>query len=359
MSTSNTLEARIHHGALEVGGSCVELRCGTDTLFLDAGEPLDGMSSLGESAVRLSDRADPLGVLVTHGHRDHCGRVPEFPASVPRWIGHGAADILRAARFWGAGCDLGEAGHYRDRETFVLMMEGTNIASDRPENITTESDVERDLVATIEATEGPVVVLSSPQNIDRLVSVYRAARRTGRDLAVDLYTADVMDAAHRPSIPKVSPEWPHVRVLATDRQRVRVRDSGEFHRVAERRHARIYADSVIADPARWVLFGAFTSQLERWARADILAGGCVVWSMWDGNLDSPRNSRMVRVLEGAGVPFVHHHTSGHASAADLRRLERAIGADRLMPIHTDAPHLFASHVDTVVGIEEEGTWWAV
>ncbi|KQP71384.1 hypothetical protein ASF40_06310 [Microbacterium sp. Leaf288] len=94
-------------------------------------------------------------------------------------------------------------------------------------------------------------------------------------------------------------------------------------------------------------------------RSDTLAGGCVVWSMWDGYLDSPANSRMVGALEKAGVRFIHHHTSGHASPADLRRLERAIAADRLVPIHTDAPHLYASHFDTVVGIEMEGTWWAV
>ncbi|WP_157549478.1 hypothetical protein [Microbacterium sp. Leaf288] len=68
---------------------------------------------------------------------------------------------------------------------------------------------------------------------------------------------------------------------------------------------------------------------------------------------------MVGALEKAGVRFIHHHTSGHASPADLRRLERAIAADRLVPIHTDAPHLYASHFDTVVGIEMEGTWWAV
>jgi mRNA degradation ribonuclease J1/J2 len=34
------LEVRIHRGAHEIGGNCVELRHGQDTLILDSGKPL-------------------------------------------------------------------------------------------------------------------------------------------------------------------------------------------------------------------------------------------------------------------------------------------------------------------------------
>ena len=45
-------------------------------------------------------------------------------------------------------------------------------------------------------------VWTSSQNIDRLVTIFRAAKRTGRALLVDLYTAVVLEATGRDSIPQ-------------------------------------------------------------------------------------------------------------------------------------------------------------
>ena len=36
-----------------------------------------------------------------------------------------------------------------------------------------------------------VLAMFSPQNIDRLVTIYRACLRSGRDLVIDLYTAAI------------------------------------------------------------------------------------------------------------------------------------------------------------------------
>jgi ribonuclease J len=97
----------------------------------------------------------------------------------------------------------------------ALLMEGTsfrildadpdaNAADLAPELVTlTEADVEVSLADTLKATKGLVVVLASAQNIDRLVTVYRAALRADRDLVVDLYSADIAACTGRPSIPAV------------------------------------------------------------------------------------------------------------------------------------------------------------
>jgi ribonuclease J len=66
-----------------------------------------------------------------------------------------------------------------------------------------------------------------------------------------------------------------------------------------------------------------------------MQGGRVVWSLWDGYLDGRFTAR----LQAQGVPLVHHHTSGHASVADLDRLITAVGARQVIPVHTDAAHL--------------------
>ena len=109
------LEVRIHRGAHEIGGNCVELRHGKDTLILDIGKPLT--AAWGEvvplpAAIGLDDNGTrPLGVIISHGHQDHWGLAPQLPTDIPVYIGEGAAKILRAAEFWGSGVDLHEAGH--------------------------------------------------------------------------------------------------------------------------------------------------------------------------------------------------------------------------------------------------------
>jgi ribonuclease J len=342
------------------------------------------------------------------------------------FIGKGAANILRAAQFWGSGVDLGEAGHLRDRVPFTLgpftitpyladhsaydafslligaggrslfytgdirghgrkasafdrlladppapvhaiLMEGTSLrdpAADAtgpaPEPVTlTEADIETRLADTLRATSGLVVVLASAQNIDRLVTVYRAALRSDRDLVVDLYTADIAKATGRPSIPTIGDSWPRVHVYAPLRQRVAVKESGQFERVARVRDRRRCPEQLLERAGQLVLFGAYQGEIPSLVRDGLLTGGAVVWSMWDGYLDEPSGQRLQTVLQAANVPLIHHHTSGHATPADLVRLVQALSPAVVVPIHTEGPDAYASTVGEIVQPHPDGTWWTV
>ena len=93
----------------------------------------------------------------------------------------------------------------------VLLMEGTHIRedSDGCERGPTEREVEDACVDTCKETEGMVLAMFSPQNIDRLVTMYRACLRSGRDLVVDLYTAAIAAATGRDTIPRA--DWDRIR----------------------------------------------------------------------------------------------------------------------------------------------------
>jgi ribonuclease J len=93
----------------------------------------------------------------------------------------------------------------------VLLMEGTNIQPGLPTKPTmTETDVEHALIEQFTSTDGLALVVSSAQNIDRLVTIYRAALQSGRDLVMDPYTADVARATGSDNIPRPDRSWPRI-----------------------------------------------------------------------------------------------------------------------------------------------------
>lgn len=233
-------------------------------------------------------------------------------------------------------------------------MEGTRIG--RPatdDDQLTERDVEDRLLELAESTEGALLVLSAAQNIDRLVSVYRAARRARRSLVVDLYTATMARATGRSTIPQ--PDSHDVRVYVPQRQRVLVKESGQFERVRHLGKTRIYKEELAADPRSFVLLMQ-ASTVPELIRAGCLHDAAAVWSMWSGYLDQPGGERTVRHLSEAGIALHHVHASGHASVDDLRALGGALTPARVVPIHTAAADLYGELFRRVER-HGDGEWW--
>jgi ribonuclease J len=243
----------------------------------------------------------------------------------------------------------------------VLLMEGTNVRphamAHEGEPATTETDVELQMVRTMRDTKGIVLMMSSAQNIDRLVTIYRATLQSGRDLVMDLYGASIARATGNPNIPQPGPEWPRVHVYVPLRQRVKVKEARAFDRVDSIRPFRVYEEYVAANASKLVLtFGMGSARALDSAGA--LADATVIWSLWHGYLEDESGVRLKSFLDDHAIPLVEHHTSGHASVADLQRLAAAIAPDRLVPIHSFGGARFSELFSNVTE-EKDGTWWQV
>ena len=418
------MRVRIHRGAHEIGGNCVELEAQGARLVLDLGRPLDipsGQTAPLPPVSGLETADDSLvGIVLSHAHQDHWGLLPQVGAHVPVYLGEAAHRILREGAFFGAGdYNVEAAGHLRDREAFsvgpfavtpflndhsafdaysmlveadgqrvfytgdlrghgrkaalfekllrrpplnldVVLMEGTHIspaAADRPAG-PTEADVEQQLVAAFRTCSGPVLVAASAQNIDRMVSVYRAARASDRVLVVDLYAARIAAATGHPSIPK--PGFPAYRVWVPQRQRVRVKASGDFERVKAVRSARLYPEQLGAVGPRAVFL--FRSSLAHELEQVLdLHTARFIWSLWSGYLASPYDAELSPFLARHDLEPVLIHSSGHASVTDLERFVVALKPRQLVPIHTFGgdryADLFSAH--TAVAPHDDGVWWEV
>ena len=236
----------------------------------------------------------------------------------------------------------------------ALILEGTRLS--RPiEHNTTEKHVERQLLELCKATEGMVLVCYSGQNIDRLVSVYRAAKQAGRTLVLDLYGAAIAAATGNTRIPQAS--WDGVRVFVPHAQRRRIIEDERFDDINRIRRDRIFPEELADSGAGIVMTmrGSMTRDLDR---ARCLSGAAAVWSMWPGYLDESSGQRLCTWFADHDIPLTTIHASGHAAVSDLQALAAAINADRVVPIHTEAPERYDalfSNVET----HEDGVWWKV
>jgi ribonuclease J len=411
---------RIHRGTREIGGTCIELESEGARILLDLGLPLNARNLASTSLPDVDGLSAPsgslLGIVLSHGHRDHWGLVPKVNAAIPLIMGQATESIIRAAADFVPDAVALKASHHLEhrkpiqlgpftvtprlvdhsgfdayameissggkrvfysgdlrahgrkgklfdalisdppRDIDLMLMEGSSLgrlADDA--TFPSEEDLEETFVTRFEQTEGFALVACSAQNIDRVVTIYRAAKRTGRNLVIDAYAAEVLKATGRDSIPQPAPGWSNLAVYIPQRQRVQLKAKGIAALVDGYRGFRIWPGQLAGSAPRSVMLfrGWMMSDL---AQANALAGARVFWSQWDGYLAEGQAGAALKADCGRrGIPFETVHTSGHAGPADLKRLAAAVAAKRLIPIHTFErlrfPDLFSN-----VELANDGEW---
>ncbi|WP_026615469.1 MBL fold metallo-hydrolase [Ensifer aridi] len=414
------MRARIHRGTKEIGGSCIELEAQGARILLDLGLPLDGNpddTALHPQVEGLQGGSELLALVLSHGHLDHWGLAhlagPDLPVALgaathrilkaaqpflprpyvpqqaiefssgtrltfgpftvtPHLVDHSAYDAY-ALEVEADGKRLFYSGDFRahgrkgalferlvgnpPRNIDVLLMEGSTLGrlqADR--QFPTETDIEGKLLDIFQRTDGMALVAASAQNIDRMVSLYRACKRSGRTLVIDLYAAEILRATGNSNIPQS--DWPNIAVYVPHYQRVRIKQDERFGLLEPHQSNRIFPEDLkaMAGKAVFLFRSAMLGDLDR---ADCLDGAVAVWSQWDGYLQQDKGSKVAETFAARGIPLEHAHTSGHASIGDLKRLADAIAPKILVPIHTFEPDRFPDYFGPRVTRKEDGAWWEI
>jgi ribonuclease J len=236
----------------------------------------------------------------------------------------------------------------------VLLMEGSTLGRlDAGLEFPTESEIEDLFVRLFNRTPGMALVSASAQNIDRIVSLYRACKRADRTLVIDLYAAEILRATGNSSIPQS--DWPNVTVFLPHYQRVRIKQTGRFDVLDPHKTNRVYAEdlSALAPRAAFLFRSAMLADLDR---AGCLNQTVAVWSQWAGYLREDRGGQLVDMLKRMGIGIEHAHTSGHAGLGDLKRFAKAIAPRKLVPIHTFEPLQFQDYFGSMVHQLDDGEW---
>ncbi len=407
------MQVTIHKGSHEIGGTCIQLSSGKTTILLDVGLPLS-KDSRPVDVSRLAVDA----VLISHPHQDHFGLMASLPPGTPIYMGklarrlidatqvflgkdryaldfrdfkawqpftlgeftitphlvdHSAADAYaflieaEGKRLFYSG-DLRSHGRKKVlfenlvkrpiRDIDVLFLEGTMLNRNN-DLFPDEKAVEDKILETIQQQKNISFLLSSSQNIDRIVSAYRACKRAHKLLVIDIYTAWVLEQVQMVSSRTPCVDRQEIRAYVSGPQYAKLKGDPEYFGDFSKRlfRHRVMPEELRETPEAFLYFGRMPSfrLIDEFKNA--AAPVNVIYSQWLGYLDGNYpgyfgSDKISAYRSDSAINFVYAHTSGHAPVDDLQRLAKALNPRKLVPIHTEHGEDFSKIFSNVVTLND-------
>jgi len=231
-----------------------------------------------------------------------------------------------------------------------MLMEGTTLGGKHRDGYDDEAAVEEGMLKAFRHNHASFV-LGAGSNVDWLVSLYRASKRMGKILVLDLYQYYLLTRL-KPFSKGLPPHrGDHIRVFYT-RSQAKKLEQHDLVDVMTREAIRrkISRDEIWANPDKMVVrlsMWEMKRLADNMEQQDQLR---FIYSMWQGYLE--RDSDMAEFPRQYGCEWQSIHTSGHAWLEDLQQLTTKIKPDMLVPIHTLQGDAFAKYFDHVVRIKD-------
>ena len=252
-------------------------------------------------------------------------------------IKNGNQTVFYSGDFRGHGRKLNILERIRtgiSRGIDLLLLEGTAI--DRGERrFWTEGDLEEQFTEVFQASSGPCLVFASGQNVDRIVSIFRACLKSGRILAVDFYIANILEELSEfARLPHPSREFSEaLKVFFPFRLSSRIAYSDKGKVIFRFMDYKISREEIDACPGGFVMLVRPGTQ-DFLKPLKCLEGGTFIYSLWGGYRKDRRTGGFVDYLISRGMVERVIHTSGHADRGALRKLVEILDPGCIVPIHT-------------------------
>jgi len=329
------------------------------------------------------------GILISHAHMDHYGLLNYVHKDIPVYMSKGADELIKISsiftpnklskisskiinkKYFNIGdikvtpyladhsafdalAFLVEAsgkrlfysgdfrGHGRKRALFnqilenppkdidCLLMEGSMLGRGDQE-YEDEVAIEKKIAGILKSTNSITFLFASSQNIDRIVSAYKACLRTSSIFVIDIYTAYILDRLRKVSkhIPQFN--WRNIRVKFYKDQADTLANKVSTQTLYYYNTKKIDIEELKKKKSRILMLSRDNSIFPRIVKElDNVEGARIVYSMWDGYLKPDFEEYCAK----KGLIIEKVHTSGHATIDDLKAFSDALKPGVLIPIHT-------------------------
>lgn len=344
------------------------------------------------------------GVLLSHAHVDHYGLAGFLPAKIPVYCGQATADLIDfTAKISRESRPLPSVLTFRPGETFrvgafsvhpylvdhsafdayaflisaggkylfytgdfrnhgrkagtierllkhppkvdVMVIEGTMLGPRADDVCHPEKDLEIKMFEAVKETPGLVLITAASQNIDRLVTIYKVARRARRRLVIDFYTAEILERLGKyAKVPQAS--WRDVRVCSP-RRLVRWGKAQGFDKIRQRyRPYEISWPEIRNTENRTVMLirPVFLPDIQEYLA---LENATWIYSMWPGYFNRGAFDDLTSYLKDKGTRIEFLHTGGHATVPDLINLVKSLQPKEVIPIHSFHPEALKRRLNNV------------
>ncbi len=239
----------------------------------------------------------------------------------------------------------------------ALLIEGTMLGR-QDEEVLTETELEERLVKEIENFNGPVLFQPSSQNIDRIVSFYRAELRLRRTFVVDVYTANVLYELRQlgnNNLPYPSIDYSNIKVFYPYRLTQKIFNRIDLKYAKRFSPYHISKEQVKAQQGNIIM----TARPSMWIdiKSIGLTNGIFIYSLWSGYRDSDYQKKFEDKLAKSRFSIHELHTSGHATVSDIQKVMTELEPKQIIPIHTMVPDAFVEFSEKVALKEDRKTFF--
>ena len=381
----------IHRGQNQIGGTIIEITDNTSRLFFDIGINLVECEKVEVPEINglFCGVANCDGVFISHYHADHIGLTEKLLDNIPVFMGEKAYGIIRVAADYrekklsfkphfiynkkkiiigdftitpflcdhsafdsymflieNEGKKILYTGDFRSngRLNFdsllndipvldVLITEGTNLIRDTQKNIR-EKFLEQIAIDYIKDNSGPIFIMMSAQNIERLITAQNIADKTNRVLLQDVYTAQIAKSCGIQS--------EKVRVFMTG-------GNWQYKRLQEFNNIKIGKHEISKNPFVMCIRQSMKNYLSKLSDLVSFENGVLFYSMWKGYMEQLEMQEFLEFMTSKGVKVHILHTSGHADSYTIEKLIEKTCPQMIVPIHTENADWFCKY-ETAIAI---------
>ncbi len=406
------MKLKIHKGSNEIGGNCIELKTNNTTILLDYGSALKENSK----KIKIPDRID--AILISHSHQDHFGEIVNVENDIPIYCGKLSKELINSTKIFTGNeilknnfkifeawksFEIGDfkitpylvdhsapdsyafliesdgqkvlySGDFRangrksklfDRmikdknlqNVDILFMEGTRLKRN-DKDLINEQSVEDKIYKTIKEKNQISFIICSSQNIDRIVSAYRACKKANKKFVVDIYTAWILETMKIVSSKTPNIEWNNVKVIKKfgDSYYRKLQENKEYFKGFSSKifDNIIEIDEIKDNPQNYFL------KVSPWHIQNILDeikvdSSNIIYSQWLGytkeEFSNTKTEDLFKKLKEKNN-WIYAHTSGHADLPALQKFVSSLSPKKLIPIHTEYKDKFKDYFENVLVLDD-------